>query len=227
MINVIGSVPNKIAIAVSGGPDSMAALNFLHNGGKRDVMALHFNHGSEHADEAQGAVEAYCERLNVPLVVGSISREKEAGESQEEYWRNQRYNFFSSYNDSAHKRAGASSDVLNRFFYAGTQIVTAHVLDDVVESYLFTALNGMARLIPYRRDNFLRPFLTTKKSEMLSWCDRKMVPYVVDPSNSDEKYMRNYIRHTLLPVCKRVNPGIDKVVKKMVEESFKNSVDFF
>lgn len=223
MINVIGSVPSKVAVAVSGGPDSMAALNFLHNGGRRSVLALHFNHGSRTADEAQRLVEAYCESLDVPLVVGRISREKDPEESQEEYWRNERYDFFFSYN----KFGGPEPDVYSRFFNAKTPIVTAHVLDDVVESYVFTALNGRARLIPYKRDHFLRPFLTTDKAAMLSWCDRKEVPYVVDPSNADEKYMRNYIRHTLLPMCRKVNPGITKVVRKLVEESVKNSVDFF
>ena len=51
MIKLLGNIPNRVAVAVSGGPDSMAALNFYQNNGRREVLALYFNHGTEHAAE--------------------------------------------------------------------------------------------------------------------------------------------------------------------------------
>ena len=204
MIKLLGNVPNKIAVAVSGGPDSMAALNFFERG-KREILVLHFNHGSNHSKDAEHLVADYCGIRNIPCAIGGISRDKHRNESQEEYWRNERYAFFSNYYDY--------------------KIITCHHLDDAVETWVFTSLHGNPMLIPYKRDNFIRPFLTTRKDDFTSWCKRKGVPYVVDPSNNDTAYMRNFIRHTLLPNALTVNPGLHKVVKKKVLEQYNKTVD--
>jgi tRNA(Ile)-lysidine synthase len=204
MIRLLGNVPNKIAIAVSGGPDSMAALSFFEKS-NREVLVLHFNHGSNHAKEAERLVSSYCNLREIPCVIGGISRDRLRGESQEEYWRNERYSFFSNYYDY--------------------KTITCHHLDDAVETWIFTSLHGNPMLIPYMRDNFIRPFLATKKVDLTKWCDRKNIPYIVDPSNNDTTYMRNFIRHTLLPNALRVNPGLQKVVKKKIIEAYNKTVD--
>jgi tRNA(Ile)-lysidine synthase len=222
MIRVLGRIPSKVAIAVSGGADSMAALSFSRNGGKRDLIALHFNHGSEHAQDAESLVRAYCEVNGIPLVIGRISRDKRKEESQEEYWRNERYGFFSSYADEGHERVGINKGELTKLFCSITTIITAHHLGDSIENWVFTSLHGMGRLIPYKRDNYLRPFLFTNKEDLVSWCERKSVPYIVDPSNSDSRYMRNYIRNELLPMAMVVNPGIAKTVGKLVMAEYEN-----
>ena len=204
MINVLGSIPQKVYVAVSGGADSMAVLDFL-NRSKREVSALYFNHGTEFSNKAEAFVKEYCNKSKVPLYMGSISRPKKREESLEEYWRNERYSFFSCFPDQ--------------------KIITCHHLDDAVETWLFTSIHGNPDLIPYARDNFIRPFLTTKKDDLLNWCDRKDVPFLEDPSNSDVSFMRNFIRHDLLKSVLTINPGIQKVVKKKVKTMFENSVD--
>jgi tRNA(Ile)-lysidine synthase len=98
-------------------------------------------------------------------------------------------------------------------------------LDDVVETWIFTSLHGNPMLIPYKRDNFIRPFLTTRRGDFTNWCHDKDVQFVTDPSNLDEAYMRNFIRHTLLPNALIVNPGLHKVVKKKVLEQYNKTVD--
>ena len=120
MIKLLGNVPRKIAIAVSGGPDSMAALDFLSKG-KREILALYFNHGTVHAKDAEHLVADYCSSRDIPYVVGNISRSKYKKESQEEYWRNERYRFFESLDGP---------------------VITAHHLDDVVEWWTFTSFHG-------------------------------------------------------------------------------------
>jgi len=238
MIKLLGSIPNKIAIAVSGGPDSMAALNFLRNGGKREVLALHFNHGTgRHSVEAEALLQCYCEDNGVPLVVGQLSRGKLKEESKEEFWRNERYSFFGDYllgpfsqlmQPSERRRINAYQieyDLLADFYYSNPPIITCHHLDDAVETWIFTSLHGNSMLIPYKRDNFIRPFLSTRKAELTDWCENKRIPYIIDPSNEDTSYMRNFIRHTLLPNALRVNPGLHKVVRKRVEKAYRESVD--
>lgn len=204
MINVLGSIPKDIYVGVSGGVDSMAVLDFLTRG-NRNVSALFFNHGTSFSDESEDFVDAYCSARSIKLHKGRVSREKDKSESQEEFWRNERYGFFANFCDK--------------------KIITCHHLDDAVETWIFTSLHGKPNLIPYSRDNFMRPFLSTRKSDFEKWSQNKSVPFLNDPSNNDQKYMRNYIRHTLVKNALVVNPGIHKVIKKKVISMYKNTVD--
>ena len=103
-------------------------------------------------------------------------------------------------------------------------VITCHHLNDAVETWIFTSLHGKPRLIPHSRDNFLRPFLLSKKEAMINWCHNKGVPYAEDPSNLDTSYMRNYIRHVLMPNALNVNPGLHKVVYKKLKNSFNKEI---
>jgi tRNA(Ile)-lysidine synthase len=96
------------------------------------------------------------------------------------------------------------------------KIVTAHHLDDVVENWIFTALNGNPYLIPQERDNYIRPFLTTEKRDFTLWCIRKEVPTINDPSNGNTRYRRNYIRRIMMPHVEHINPGIKKTLRKKI-----------
>lgn len=200
MIKILGNLPEKVYVACSGGPDSMAILDFLIRG-KRDVTVAHFNHDTPFGRFAEKFVTNHCKENNIKLVTGKIQREKRPNESWEEYWRNERYRFFESLDGP---------------------IITAHHLDDVVEWWTFTSFHGNPRLIPYKRDKTIRPFLLTSKEEIWSWVDRKNVPYVTDPSNFDEKYMRSLIRKNIVPEALRVNPGLRKVMKKKVLKEYEN-----
>jgi len=195
MITTVVKIPKKVAVAVSGGPDSMAALDFLRRG-RNDVTALHFNHGTSHANDAQQLVVDYCKKYDIKLVVDRILLSPPSGESLENYWRLCRYAFFNMCNVKT--------------------IITCHHLDDAVENWIFTSLHGNPMMIPLARDQFIRPFLATSKEILIDWCDRKDVPYINDPSNLDVSFMRNYIRHEIVPRATRVNPGIKKVIKKKI-----------
>ena len=185
MIKLVHKIPVKVAVAVSGGRDSMACLDFLRSG-KKEITALHFNHGTSHAIDAENQVKEYCEKWKIPLLIGRISETPGNGQSMEDFWRKQRYSWFES----------TGFEV----------IVTCHHLDDAIEWWVMTSLRGNPKLIPTQRDNFIRPFLLTSRSELKSWALRKEVPWAEDPSNDDTGYDRNYIRHTMMPHILRVRP---------------------
>ena len=193
-------LPNKIAIAVSGGADSMAVLDFLSK--NKDVAVMHFNHGTPHSSQAENLVVEYCDERNINCIVGRIRESCPRGTSQEEFWRDQRYDFFDRISETP--------------FYRDRPIITCHHLDDLVETWVFTSLHGESKLIPSRRGKYVRPFLITRKAVLEDWCDRKNVPHIDDPSNMDNCYMRNYIRHEIVPRALRVNPGLPKVLRKKV-----------
>lgn len=196
MIRLSRKLPRHIAVAVSGGCDSMAALDFLRR--SHDVLVLHYNHGTEHADSAQDVVRNYCADRGLKWVVEKNTATAPKGESLENFWRMQRYKFFESAR-------------------AERQVVTCHHLDDVVETWLFSSMHGNPFLIPSVRGCYIRPFLQTRKTDFEDWCHRKEVEFIEDPSNVDTRFMRNFIRHEVVPKVMVVNPGIHKVIAKKLQ----------
>ena len=198
MIKLLVPVPRHVTIAFSGGVDSVAAVDFLSKNHK--VTCAFFHHRTPNSTKAHQFVSQFCEERKLPLVVGILNKDKPKSKSMEEHWRDERYKF------------------LNNF----PTVITAHHLDDCIETWLWSSMHGKPTLIPYERGNVIRPFLTTPKSEFFDWCMRKNLPFCYDTSNDDDSYTRNYIRKYITPHAYRVNPGLDKVVKKLVTDAYKS-----
>jgi tRNA(Ile)-lysidine synthase len=200
-MKLLFTLPKTLTVALSGGVDSVAVADFLSR--KHDVSCAFFHHNTENSERAFQFVSEFCGEKNLPLFVGILNKEKPKEQSMEEHWRNERYNFLESLN---------------------TTVITAHNLDDCVETYLYGSLHGQPKVIPHKRNNIFRPFLTTPKREFVSWCKRKNIQWCEDTSNYDIKYMRNYIRHEIVPRALKVNPGLPTIVRKIVESKLtKNS----
>ena len=193
MIKLTVPLPKEITVACSGGVDSMAAVDFLKR--KHNVTVAYFNHRTEHGEKASEFVSRYCSDNNLVMFYGTCRSQRGSKESQEEYWRRERYEFLSELGP----------------------VITCHHLDDCVETYVWSSLHGTPKVIPLVRNNVLRPFLTTRKSELVKWCEKHNVSWIEDESNKDTKYTRNYIRNEMMPHVLKVNPGIHTLVKKIVE----------
>jgi len=205
-IPILGKIPQKVILACSGGCDSMAALDFML-AGRKEVVVAYFNHGTHHGQEAEEFVKTYCEERGLKLLVGSCTKGKRDNQSLEEYWREERLGWLESIS------------VLE-----GAPVVTCHHLDDAAEWWVFSSFHGECKLIPWKRMPFIRPFLLTRKETLKSWNVRKEVPWVEDPSNDKTEFMRNYIRHELIPRVEIVNPGIYKVVARKIKELHEKSI---
>jgi tRNA(Ile)-lysidine synthase len=180
-----------LTIAFSGGSDSVfAAEHFL--GQRRKVTLLHINHGTPASGEMEHFVRNWCCGKDVDLIVEKIDPVVPKGLSKEEHWRNERLQVFHSVDGL---------------------VVTGHHLDDQVENYLFTAIHGNPRLMPSSNGNVIRPFLFMTKEWMQSQIKSK---WFSDPSNEDTSFMRNQIRLNIVPEVRKVNPGINNTVKKMM-----------
>jgi len=186
-------------LACSGGPDSMAAFAFLLNGG-HDFGVAYFHHGTEHGEEAQKFVANECIKRKVPFFTSFISGIKNKKESPEEYFRRERYTFLASFNK---------------------KVITAHHLDDCVETWLFSSIHGNPKLIPYVTTLCIRPFLTCSKEELMDFATRSEMKWVIDPTNIQTDIPRNSIRHELIPLIKKVNPNIRSTIKRKLEDKFK------
>lgn len=195
MIKFHGRFGKEVCLAISGGQDSMVAYNFLSR--KHDVIPMFFNHGTiDCANAEKFLVDIFGKKLRI----GTIGNPKKPdGKSLEEHWRTERYKW------------------LDKNIIA--PLITAHHLDDQIETYLFSALNGKPKLMKFFNKMVYRPFLLTRKQDLVDWGNKYNVPYVHDTSNDDVSKRRNYIRKFLVPHALQVNPGLHKVIRRMTEIS--------
>ena len=193
----------KVLCAVSGGADSMCLLHYLDKNADKlgiTVAAAHFNHrlrGAE-ADRDQAFVEGWCSDNGVFCEIGQADVKAFAqknGMSTEEAASLLRYEFLEKCAD----KLGC------------TAIATAHNSDDNAETVLFNLTRGSGARglcgIPPKRDRFIRPLLSTSRSEIEKYLEENGVPHVEDSSNAADEYTRNIIRHRVMPVLSELNPS--------------------
>jgi tRNA(Ile)-lysidine synthase len=192
MIQLLHKLPRTLTVAFSGGVDSVAVLDFLSK--NHEVDAAFFHHGTDNSDNAFDFVWNFCRDRDITITVGYIRNEKPKELSWEEHWRNERYAF------------------LENFEY----VVTGHHLNDCIETYIWGTMHGTPKVIPDTRKNVHRPFLLNPKQEFIDWCNRKELNWCQDYSNENTDYMRNYIRKYVVEHAYHINPGIEKVVKKLI-----------
>ena len=191
MINISFPIPREVTIAFSGGVDSVAVADFLRRNHK--ITLLYVDHKDQARTKELPLVQEYACKWNVRLLIRQINTNKPKNTSTEEHWRNERYRIFSAYDNT---------------------IITCHHLDDCVETWVWSSMHGCGKLIPYTNCNVIRPFLTTRKQEFISWCKRRELEWAEDLSNLNTDYTRNYIRHEMMPHVLKINPGIHKTIKR-------------
>lgn len=194
MIKLSYKIPREVTLAFSGGVDSVAVANFLQR--NHHLSLLFVDHHTENSAKALNFVEAFAVDYGLSLKVRSISKARPARASKEEFWRNERYSIF---------------------YDQKQPVITCHHLDDCVETWVWSSLHGCGKLIPATNRNVIRPFRTTTKDDFISWCNTKSLSWCEDTSNSDTSYMRNHIRHNMMPDILKVNPGIRKTIRKLID----------
>lgn len=196
-------LPKKFRVAVSGGVDSMAALNWLNQKSRQSsiIEVLHVNHGTEHAHMYDSFVKHKCEELGLKSTTYHLKDPPQKGESKEKHWRDARYHFFHSYEEP---------------------VILCHNMDDCLEEYIMnTMVRGRQGTIPYANKNCIRPFRLWRKKSIIDYANRKGLDWVEDPTNSDTSYKRNYIRHKIVHNVLAINPGIWKIVEREIKKTDK------
>lgn len=191
----------RVLVAVSGGPDSMALLHLFLRWDVSRIGVFHLNHGfREEAKEDADFVADYASKQGVPAHIVSydiLSYLEKSGESKQQGARTIRYKLM----EECAKQHGYG------------RIALAHHGDDQAETMLMRVLRGSGLHglggIPAQRGLFIRPLLTVFKEEILHYCRGFEVPFVVDPTNFQPIYLRNKVRQELLPLLQEeYNPQI-------------------
>lgn len=197
---------DRVLVAVSGGPDSMALLHVLWEARARLGVTLEVV-GVDHGLRPEAAreldlVRTRAEALDLRFVrlAVDVGRERRAGVSLQ---------------DAARRaRLGALADLAAA--RGARRVALGHQADDQAETVLFrilrgTGLRGLAG-IPYERAPFARPLLDVWRAEILRYLHRRSIPFVEDPSNADLRYARARIRHRVLPLLAEENPRVSEAL---------------
>ena len=190
----------KLLLATSGGIDSMVLLHLCHKL-KLDIRVAHCNfqlRGDE-SEEDEKFVKAQCEKLDVLLFINHFDTKKFAEKQKlsiQVVARNLRYDWFNTLL------------INNDYDY----ILTAHHLDDSLETFLinFTRGSGLDGLtgIPKQNGNVIRPLLPFSRKEIENFAKENNIKWREDSSNASDKYLRNKLRHEVIPILKELNPSL-------------------
>jgi tRNA(Ile)-lysidine synthetase-like protein len=176
--------PGRYVVAVSGGVDSVVLLHMLARNPELQLTVAHYDHGiREDSAEDRRLVQELAREYGLPFVYHAG---KLGPGTSEATARTARYGFL----HNVRQVSGAGA------------IITAHHQDDVLETIILNLLRGTGRrgLASLRSTDIVkRPLLHVPKKELLRYAEREGLRWHEDSTNTDEKYLRNYVRKYILP----------------------------
>ena len=205
-INTLWNKEDKIAIALSGGVDSIVLFHLLvteYKDSYKELVVFHINHGlREESHEEAGFVEKFVKDFDVKFYKEELNMsglERDSHTSEEMLARELRYQAFNKMS----KLEGV------------TKLLTAHHKNDQVENILMRLLTGrsidhslaICEEIEMAGLTIYRPLLNSLKAELEEYAKEKNLHYYVDATNFDTDYTRNNIRHNIVPLLNDINSG--------------------
>ena len=193
---------DTVICGLSGGADSVAltfCLYLLQDKLGFSLEAAHFNHQlrGEESQRDQDFAADFCRQFHIPLhtAQGVVTPEKKGLEAAA---REARYRFFDQ---------------------LPGKIATAHTADDNAETVLMhlvrgTGLKGLGGIAP-KRGRLIRPMLTVTRQEVEVFLQEYALPHVEDSSNHTDAFLRNRIRHHVMPLLARENPRLAENLSQM------------
>ena len=205
---------SAVVVAVSAGPDSMALLHILASlrpALQCSLVAAYVDHGLRPAEIAAeiDCVRQAAQRLEIPSEILAVNVKDFAAGAKR------------SLEDGARRlRYQALRDCARR--HGARAIAVAHTADDQVEEVLLRLLRGSGRKglagMGLRNDDLIRPLLKTTKEQVLAYLAGRGIPFCHDSSNDDLCFLRNRVRHVLLPLLEKdFDPGVRKALLKTAE----------
>lgn len=193
---------DTVICAVSGGADSVALLFAFYLLKEKlgiQLEAAHFNHHlrGEESDRDEAFVRQLCDRYDIPLHVGS-AEVKPGKKGLEAAARDARYAFLRSLNG---------------------KIATAHTADDNAETVMMhlirgTGLKGLGGITPVH-GKVIRPMLSCTRQDVEGFLEEWCLSHIEDSSNESDVFLRNRIRHHVMPLLYQENPKIAENLSQM------------
>lgn len=204
---------DKILIAFSGGPDSVFLfylLNYLKSEYNLEIALMYVNHNLRtDVDNDLNFVKDFSKKNDVKLYIESVdvnSHSKKMKQSIELAARELRY------------------EALEKVFQKEgfTKIATGHNLDDNVETFIFRLLRGTSirglKGIPRVRENIIRPILQFEKKNIVNFLEELNQKFIIDYTNDEIDYTRNFIRNEVFPKFIQINPRFKDKINNLILE---------
>jgi tRNA(Ile)-lysidine synthase len=200
---------DTILAGFSGGKDSVALLQELQKSFPLTIIAAYFNHGLRpDAREEENWVRAFCAARNIELHIGSRDLRRFSLENRlnlEHAASLSRYDFFASL-------AGKITC---------SRVATAHSRSDLSETFFIklfrgSGLQGLSAIFASKERKIIRPLLIFSTDEILAFLKRNRLKFYQDSSNLQDDFLRNRIRHTLIPAIKEIEPEVEERIFKTV-----------
>jgi tRNA(Ile)-lysidine synthase len=217
-LNQLFSPNDTLLLAVSGGIDSVVLCELCKQAGYNFIIA-HCNFKLRGAESERDAafVQQLAQGYNVPVYIKEFDTAAYADShklSIQEAARELRYNWFAELlkpaTGPALKREQTALAPVNTNHPQPTALVTAHHLDDNIETMLMhffrgTGIHGLRGMLP-KQGHIARPLLFARKQELKQFAVENNLQWVEDSSNALDKYSRNYFRHQLIPLVQKIYP---------------------
>lgn len=206
MTEMPGLSTSKLLLALSGGVDSMVLADLLIQSGlKFSVAHCNFQLRGKASDGDCSFIEEFCKENQIDFFIKKFDvqgYQKTGNYSIQMAARNLRYDWF--------------DELIQQYQF--DFLLTAHQLDDSIETFLInlsrgTGIEGLTG-IKKQKGKILRPLLPFSKNEILDYAEKNNVKWREDDSNNSDDYLRNKIRHRIIPVLKEINPNFAKSFTK-------------
>ncbi len=198
-----------VCVAYSGGRDSRVLLQGLADLAWKPLRALHINHQLQ-AQAGLWGDEAIrvCAQLGVPCTVRTVHVTGHRRLGPEGAARSARY--------AAFREALAAGEVLLLAHHADDQAET--VLLQLLRGAGIDGLVGMASVMPWAQGRLARPLLDVPGAAIETFARARGLAYIVDPSNKDTRYRRNFLRIDILPRLRRHWPGVEQAIGRSARQ---------
>ncbi|SEM20089.1 tRNA(Ile)-lysidine synthase [Chryseobacterium taichungense] len=201
---VPSSATETYLLAVSGGADSMVLAHCFNDLGLQfQVAHINYKLRGKDSDLDQKAVQDFCNKNNIKFHLHEVSDEDKKPDHSIQLWaRELRYKFFNRVREKENLKF----------------LVTAHHLNDQLETFIInlskaSGINGLSG-IPANDNNILRPLLSFSKEEIYAFTKKNEIEYREDLSNQKNDYLRNKIRHEIVPKLLETNDHFLENFKK-------------
>lgn len=207
--NQLCSKSEKILVAVSGGVDSVVLLNlFQKKGYLFGIAHCNFKLRGEESNLDEIFVRNLAKRYQADFHTKSFNTSTYAQENKcsiQEAARDLRYRFF----EELCKSKGYD------------KVAVAHHIDDQIETFVINLLRGSGlgglKGMPVKRGKIIRPLLFAKRKEIEDYANDNGLHFREDTSNKSDKYLRNQIRHNLLPDLEKIRTDYRRSINESIQ----------
>ncbi len=203
---------SNIVIGLSGGIDSVFLLYILAQIRLQipiTISAIHINHGiSPNADNWEDFCKTICKNFDVPIQISKYTVTKKGGESLENNARIIRYHAFENIENKVLALAHHRDDQIETLL---TQLFRGSDIHNLASMRAITKSKNSANNILY-----WRPLLDITKNEIKDIVNLHQLPHIEDESNTDVRYLRNFIRHNVLPMLTEWDNNISMKLSHLI-----------